>query len=75
MGTVIIQDYCSIQLLESISAWGGFLPILTPRDAMRCDPVREVQAIWATDTSVTLQWHGGNATQWEVKEPSGGRLR
>ena len=42
---------------------------------MRCDPVREVQAIWATDTSVTLQWHGGNATQWEVKEPSGGRLR
>ena len=46
---------------------GCIFPILTPRDTTRCDPVREVQAIWATDTSVTLQWHGGNATQWEVE--------
>ena len=66
------KDARSLYLCEHYSRtplchWGGFFPILTPRDTTRCDPVREVQAIWATDTSVTLQWHGGNATQWEVE--------
>ena len=60
-------DFCSHHIQIPGTNWGGFFPILTPQDTTRCDPVREVQAIWATDTSVTLQWHGGNATQWEVE--------
>ena len=59
-------DFCNHHIWAP-SLWGIFFPILTPRDTTRCDPVREVQAIWATDTSVTLQWHGGNAVQWEVE--------
>ena len=60
-------DFCSHHIQIPGTNWGGFFPILTQQDTTRCDPVREVQAIWATDTSVTLQWHGGNATQWEVE--------
>ena len=47
--------------------WGGFFPILTPRDTTRCDLVWDLQMTNATDTSVTLEWDGGNATQWEVE--------
>ena len=61
------KDYCNHHTRRPTNMWGAFFPILTPQDTTRCDPVREVQAIWATDTSITLQWHGGNATQWEVE--------
>ena len=47
--------------------WGGFFPILTPRDTTRCYPVQDVCMVQATDSSVMLEWHGGNATQWEVE--------
>ena len=48
--------------------WGGFFPILTPRDSvLRCDPVWDLHMTDSTDTSVTLAWDGGNASQWEVE--------
>ena len=66
------KDARSLYLCEHYSRtplchWGGFFPILTPRDTTRCDPVREVRMIHATDTSIMLEWHGGNAVQWEVE--------
>ena len=47
--------------------WGGYFPILTPPDTTRCDPVYDLSVAAATDTSITLMWDGGNASQWEVE--------
>ena len=60
-------DFCNHHMRMSRGPWGGYFPILTPRDTTRCDPVREVSMFTATDTSITLTWRADNATQWEVE--------
>ncbi|MBR3414078.1 MAG: T9SS type A sorting domain-containing protein [Bacteroidales bacterium] len=59
--------FCNHHVRVSNKRWGGFFPILTPRDTTRCDPPADLRMIHATDTSVMLEWYGGNATQWEVE--------
>ena len=60
-------DFCSTQLRYPGNLWGGFFPILTPQDTTRCESVRDLRMIQATDTSIMLEWHGAGATQWEVE--------
>ena len=50
-----------------MQSWGGYFPILTPRDTTRCDPVWYLHTTASTDTSISLAWDGGNASQWEVE--------
>ena len=59
-------DFCNPHMRD-FDLWGGYFPILTPRDTTRCDPPADLRMIHATDTSVMLEWYGGNATQWEVE--------
>ena len=69
-------DFCNHHTRLPAYLWGCYFPILTPRDTTRCDPPADLRMIQATDTSVMLEWHGGNATQWEVEyaEPEGTTL-
>ena len=59
-------DFCNHHN-KNTGLWGCYFPILTPRDTTRCDPPADLRIAHATDTSVMLEWYGGNATQWEVE--------
>ena len=62
-----LSQNSSFRYRINMQSWGGYFPILTPRDTTRCDPVWYLHTTASTDTSISLAWDGGNASQWEVE--------